>query len=80
MQLLQDANAQARFRTPWHIRALFQPLLSTIFEQQYIPGTRPTLTEAHRVWRDQMVGMVFREFVRGWMRMQKQRLPAAVFH
>ncbi|KAK1076975.1 hypothetical protein LTR33_008479 [Friedmanniomyces endolithicus] len=61
-------------------RALFQPLLSTTFEQQYIPGIRSTLTEAHRVLRDQMVGMVSREFVRGWMRMQKDRLPAAVFH
>ncbi|KAK0301575.1 hypothetical protein LTR82_018239 [Friedmanniomyces endolithicus] len=61
-------------------RGLFQPLLSTTFEQQYIPGIRSTLTEAHRVLRDQMVGMVFREFVRGWMRMQKERLPAAVVH
>ncbi|TKA23811.1 hypothetical protein B0A54_17895, partial [Friedmanniomyces endolithicus] len=40
-------------------RALFQPLLSTTFEQQYIPGIRSTLSEAHRVLRDQMVGMVF---------------------
>jgi len=61
-------------------RALFQPLLSTTFEQQYIPGIHSTLTEAHRVLRDQMVGMVYREFVRGWMKMQKERLPAAVIH
>jgi len=61
-------------------RSLFHASLSASFEQQYLQGSLCSKTAAHRILREQMVGLVFREFVRGWNKMQKDHSKPAAFH